>query len=111
MHTRREFLRSSAAGLSLVALAEFDLTGNQQAVRAVLSAARPRDALTLWHLLERTQVQERAEVFDRLAQLVNLPPGVTREGILRGDRASLDAAWDALRLGNTGWWREWKRNW
>jgi hypothetical protein len=92
-------------------LAEFDLTGSQEAMRSVLSAARPRDALTVWHLLERTKGTERAEVFDRFAQLVNLPSSVTREGILRGDRASLDASWDALRLGNTSWWREWKRNW
>lgn len=43
-------------------LAEFDLAGNHQAMRAVLSAARPRDALTLWHRLERTQGQERGGV-------------------------------------------------
>jgi hypothetical protein len=92
-------------------LAEFDLTGNELAVRAVLSAARPRDALTVWHLLERTQGEEREEVFRRFAELVTLPPIVTREGILRGDRESLDAAWDALRLGDTSWWRKWKRNW
>ena len=92
-------------------LAEFDLTGDNRAVRAVLSAARPRDALTVWHLLERTQGEERAEVLNRFAELVTLPSAVTREGILRGDRESLDAAWDALRLGNTGWWRKWKRNW
>ncbi len=92
-------------------LAQFDLTGNEQAVRSVLSAARPRDALTVWHLLERTHGQQRAKVFDRFAQLVNLPSSVTRQAILRGDRASLDVAWDALKLGNTTWWREWKRNW
>jgi hypothetical protein len=92
-------------------LAEFDLSGNEHALRSVLAAARPRDALTLWHLLERTHGQERAEVFDRFAELVDLPSGVTREGVLRGDRSSLDAAWDALRLGNTSWWREWQRNW
>jgi hypothetical protein len=92
-------------------LAEFDLSGSQQALRSVLQTARPRDALTLWHLLERTQGPERVEVYRRFAELVNLPSSVTREGILRGDRANLDAAWDALRLGNTSWWREWKRNW
>jgi hypothetical protein len=92
-------------------LAEFDRTRNQQAMRSVLATARPRDALTLWHLLERTQGVERAEVFDRFAGLVNLPSSVTRESILRGDRASMDAAWDALKLGNTSWWREWKRDW
>jgi hypothetical protein len=93
------------------ALAEFDRTGNEQAVRSVLSAARPRDALTLWHLLERTKGEDRAAVFQRFAQLVNLPASVTREGILRGDGQSMDAAWDALKLGDTSWWREWKRNW
>jgi hypothetical protein len=90
-------------------LAEFDRTGH--GLQPVLAAARPRDALTLWHLLARTKGQERAQVFERFAQLVNLPSGVTREGVLRGDRASLDGAWDALQLGNTSWWREWKRNW
>jgi hypothetical protein len=92
-------------------LTEFDLTGNREALHSVLTTARPRDALTLWHLLERTQGAERGEVFDRFAELVSLPPSVTREGILRGDRMSMDAAWDALKLGDTSWWREWKRNW
>jgi hypothetical protein len=93
------------------ALAEFDRTGSPQELNVLLRAARPRDALTLWHLMERTQGEERAEVFERFAGLVALSPGVTREGILRGDQKSMDAAWDALKLGNTGWWREWKRKW
>lgn len=92
-------------------LTDFDHTGNEQAVRSVLAAARPRDALTLWHLLERTEGGERAQVFERFAQLVNLPSGVTREGILRGDHAMMNAAWGALKLGNTSWWHEWKRAW
>lgn len=92
-------------------LADFDLTGDRQALTSVLQAARPHDALTLWHLLERTHDEERAEVFQRFAALVNLPPSVTEESILRGDLKSMDAAWDALELGDTSWWREWKRNW
>jgi hypothetical protein len=43
--------------------------------------------------------------------LANLPAGLTKEGIMNGDRKSIDAAWDALQLGNTDWWREWKREW
>lgn len=93
------------------AVAEFDLTGNKQALNEALSAARPRDGLTLWHLLQRTQGGERAEVFDRFATLVKLPSSLTREGVLKGDPKSMDAAWDALDLGDTSWWREWKRNW
>ena len=93
------------------AVAEFDLTGDTQALNTALSAARPRDALTLWHLLQRTQRSERAEVFDRFAALVNLPSSLTREAILKGDRKSMDAAWNALKLGDTSWWRGWKREW
>lgn len=92
-------------------LAEFDLTGSKQALHFVLATARRRDALTLWHLLERTSGGERQDVINRFSGLVNLPAGVTQEGILRGDRKSMDAAWDALQLGDTSWWREWKRVW
>jgi len=93
------------------AVADFDLTGNTQALNLALSAARPRDALTLWHLLQRTQGAERAEVFDHFKTLVKLPSGLAREGVLSGDRKSMDAAWDALDLGDTSWWRGWKRQW
>ncbi len=101
----------NAPGALRKAVAQFDLTGSEQALNAALVAARPRDALTLWHLLQRTQGAERAEVFERFAALVYLPAGVTREGILSGDRKSMDGAWDALQLGDTSWWREWKRDW
>ncbi len=93
------------------ALAEFDHDGDRQALNALLEVARPRDALTLWHLLERTQSGERARVFTRFAELVDLPSNATRKGVLSGDRPSMDAAWDALKLGDTSWWREWKRDW
>ena len=93
------------------AVAEFDLTGSNKALTAALASARPHDGLTLWHLLQRTKGPERAEVFDRFAELVKLPANLTREGILSGDPKSMDAAWDALDLGDTNWWREWKRQW
>jgi hypothetical protein len=93
------------------AVANFDLTGNTQALNLALSTARRRDALTLWHLLQRTRGTERAEVFDRFQTLVKLPPSVTRQAVLSGDTKSMDTAWDALDLGNTDWWRGWKRRW
>lgn len=95
----------------VASVAQFDRTQDPQALAAVLNAARPRDALTLWHLLERTQGAERAEVFDRFAALVKLSPDVTREAVLRGDRKAMDVAWNALQLGDTSWWRKWKRAW
>ncbi len=74
------------------------------ALDLVLSRARRRDSLTLWHLLSRGGADERARTCDRLAMLVPMPPGVTREAVLRGERRALDAWWDSLGLGNPGWW-------
>jgi hypothetical protein len=93
------------------ALNRFDETGDPKALRTVLEDARPQDALTLWHLLSRTTGDQRNEVFTRFSDLVNLPPKATRKSILLGDPAAIDSAWDALNLGNTDWWREWKRRW
>jgi len=91
-------------------LAAFE-SGDSAALPAILSAARPRDALTLWHLLGRVRTAERGEVFDRFAQLVKLPPEVTRSAAVQGDRHALDLCWNALDLENTGWWRGWERRW
>jgi hypothetical protein len=93
------------------ATAEFDLNGSQQALSSALASARKRDALTLWHLLERVPPNERGEVFDRLHALIMLPPDVSREAVLRGERRSMDSIWNALDLGDTTWWREWKSQW
>jgi hypothetical protein len=85
--------------------------GEQGALAGVLAGARPEDGLTLWHLLTRAAEREQPAVFDRFAQLVELPPEVTREGVLRRDAVMIDRCWDALGLENTGWWRGWQRNW
>jgi hypothetical protein len=78
---------------------------------AVLSEARKRDALTLWHLLGRVKQAERIRVYDRLAQLVPPPPHVTRPGVLRLDRQMLDLWWNELNLGDMSLWRTWERSW
>ncbi len=61
----------------------------------------------MWHLLARTTDGERLRVHDTLAALIPPPPAVTREGVLRGDRAMLDAWWNELGLGAADFWREW----
>jgi hypothetical protein len=85
--------------------------GERDALNAVLSLARARDGLTLWHLLSRVPVEERGAVFDRLAGVVKLPREVRRSEAIAGDRHALDLCWDALDLGDTSWWRTWKRAW
>jgi hypothetical protein len=82
-----------------------------QALEVVLRESRRQDVLTLWHLLSRVDPAERDRVYDRLAAFVTPPASVTREGIRAGDRAMLDAWWDALDLGTSAWWRIWIQQW
>jgi len=78
-------------------------------LQIVLSQARKDDALSLWHLLARTQSTDREKVFRRFAALVPPPSGVTREGILRLDQKQLDLWWNALDLGDISIWRFWEQ--
>ncbi len=80
-------------------------------LKLILSEARRRDALTLWHLVSRLEGSERKLVYDRLAALIPPPAGVTPEGVLRGDKQMLDLWWNQLGLGETSWWRRWEREW
>src|SRR6185437_11302577 len=77
----------------------------------VLSQARKRDALTLWHLLSRVSGSDRARVYDRLAQLVPPPPNVTRARVLHLDTHMLDLWWNEFNLGDMSLWRTWQRSW
>jgi hypothetical protein len=81
------------------------------ALDPILSSARPKDGLTLWHLLTRVAPADRVRVFDRFAQLVTLPPGISREAAGGRDPQTIDQCWNALNLENTEWWRGWERKW
>jgi hypothetical protein len=91
-------------------LAAFE-QGDSAALTAILSAARPSDGLTLWHLLTRAPERDRGRVFDRFAELVALPKEARRDAVLRRDPHAIDLCWDALNLENTEWWRGWERRW
>jgi hypothetical protein len=92
-----------------------DLAGDAAAqavpLAVVLREARPEDALTLWHLLTRVDPTLLPLVVDRLHALVPMPPGVTGDGVIAGDRAMRDLWWDSLGLGTTSWWRTWRQQW
>jgi len=85
-----------------------DTARKGEALRVVLERAQLRDAMTLWHLIARVPSADRAAVVDALAAHVAMPPAVTRDAVMRLDRAALDQWWDALGLLDTGWWRKWK---
>ena len=84
------------------ALARFDFAGNQNertpALASVLSEARPRDAMTLWYLLLRVDANNRAGVYDRMAELITPPQDVTRDGVLNLDPKMLESWRDQLSI-------------
>ncbi len=93
------------------ALDEFDYgdtTRRAEGLRYVLDHAGNGDAVTLWHLLSRVDADTRPAVIDALEDQVAMPSGVTREAVMRLDKAALDQWWDTLGLGDTSWWRTWK---
>lgn len=87
-----------------------DEAQRREALRGVLERARERDAMTLWHLIPRVPDADRGIVVDALARRVAMPTSVSRDAVLRLDRAALDAWWNALGLLDTTWWRMWKRS-
>jgi hypothetical protein len=68
----------------------------QQALEAdlldvVLAESRPRDTLTLWHLLSRAAPEDRARVLDRIVVLEpSLAIALPREQLLNLDRKELE---------------------
>lgn len=78
------------------ALAKIDFEHNTASVSALLSHSRNRDTLTLWHLLSRVSGQERLHVYEKIAEFVPPPTGVTQDGVLRLDQQMLDLWRDKL---------------
>jgi putative zinc finger protein/FecR-like protein len=79
-----------ASGRLRQALLDFDFdNGGSGALNVVLTEARDRDTLTLWHLLSRVEPPARARIFDRMVELTPLPRGVTREQALALDGETL----------------------
>ena len=81
----------------------------QAALATLLKEARKRDVITLLNLLRRLPQEDRGRVFDRAAELLPPPPGVTRAAVVRGDRDVIDPWFHSLGLGDVKrWWIYWK---
>jgi hypothetical protein len=77
---------------------DFEQRGTRaRAVRTVLALARPQDALSLWHVLQRADPSLRGVVYDRLAALVPPPPGVTRRAALALESRALEGYWTKIQ--------------
>lgn len=79
-----------------LAVAAFDVAPSDSGLGVILSGARTRDAVTLWHLVGRTGGARRTRVIDRLTGLVALPVGVPREAIEHNDYGAMSLYWTAL---------------
>jgi ferric-dicitrate binding protein FerR (iron transport regulator) len=77
------------------AVARFD-AGDTTAVAAIVETASMIDAITLWHLLERTSGADRLAAYRKLDRLSPRPVGVGEAEVLAVDRAALDAWRDHL---------------
>lgn len=79
------------------ALDAFDFSdGGEPALRAILSASKSRDTLTLWHLLARVPAPLRPLIYDRMAGFAPPPAGVTRDKALSLDPLTLKIWKDEL---------------
>ncbi len=90
------------------AIAKFDVSSGKEGLPEILASSRKKDALTLWHLVVRTEGAERKMVAERFASLL---PEIDVPGLNAGDSKSIDAAWNLLGQGETEWWRLWKHRW
>lgn len=68
----------------------------KETLAVVLKEARPRDSLTLWHLLFRVDARERRSVLARLRSLSPPPPGVAERDALELQKPKLNAWLDDL---------------
>ncbi len=95
-----------ASEIFRTALAKLDFEPNNigwsniPSLDLILMDARPRDSLTLWHLLGRVDESNRSRIYDRLATLVPPPEGVTRDGVLHLNEQMLELWRDKLE---TSW--------
>jgi hypothetical protein len=79
------------------ALNEFDFAGGgEMALRTILADSRPRDTLTLWHLLSRVSASLRPLIYDCMISFAPPPTGVSREKVLVLDPLTLKMWKDEL---------------
>ncbi len=71
-------------------------SAKSDALKVLLVEARPRDTLTLWHLLTRVDGNDRVRVYEEMAKLMAPPDGVTREGVLKLNQQMLELWRDKL---------------
>ncbi|MCO6512181.1 MAG: FecR domain-containing protein [Aridibacter famidurans] len=91
----------NATKLLKKSLSDFDFgDGGTDSVDAIIRESRKKDTLTLWHLLEKVPGAKRAEIVAKILEYLELPEGVTIDGLIRLDekmminlRSDLEVLW------------------
>ncbi len=87
------------------ALDNFDFSRNKNAaLNTLLNEAREKDALSLWHILSKVNNDEKEQTYNRLANLIKIPDGVTFDGIMNGNEEMMDNLWESLGYGSRSLW-------
>jgi hypothetical protein len=71
-----------------------------QELAHLLSEARQKDLITLFHLLKRLDQESRGIIYDRISSLFKMPQRITREGIVNGEKDMVGRLWTELGLGS-----------
>ena len=78
---------------------DFENSNTRELVN-LLSEARQKDLITLFHLLKRLDQESCGIIYDRISVLFKIPQRITREGIINGDKDMLGRLWTELGLGS-----------
>ena len=73
----------------LVSLLENFSGINDPSVGTILSLMSKKESLSLWHIIQLISTENRSIAFDRLNELIPVPSGVTKEGILALNKTML----------------------
>jgi RNA polymerase sigma-70 factor, ECF subfamily len=73
----------------MIALLENFSGFNDPALSTILSLVTKKEALSLWHVIQLISPESRSVAFDKLDELVNVPSGVTKAGILALNKTML----------------------
>ena len=73
----------------LISMLENFTGSNDPSVGTILSLITKKESLPLWHILQLVSTENRNIAFERLNELIPVPSGVTKEGILALNKTML----------------------
>ncbi|MFO7446071.1 MAG: zf-HC2 domain-containing protein [Ignavibacteriaceae bacterium] len=73
--------------------------GGEDQIDIVLCEATKDDALSLWHLLKRSDRSVKPQVYSKIDEMFEIPPEITLAGLINGNEKMFDDLWKVLGIG------------